>query len=88
LWSMATKLSLALAVGIAFPVLDLAGFVPGGANDAGALLTLAALYGLVPVAIKLAAVSLVWSFPLGAAAQAETRRRLPALPLQPSAGSD
>jgi glycoside/pentoside/hexuronide:cation symporter, GPH family len=89
LWSMATKLSLALAVGIAFPVLEFAGFVPGGANGAGALLTLAALYGLVPVAIKLAAVALVWNFPLGADAQAETRRRLPADPsLQPSSGSD
>jgi Na+/melibiose symporter-like transporter len=75
-WSMTTKLSLALAVGIAFPILELAGFRAGGANSAIALGTLAALYGLVPVAIKLAATALVWNFPLTEAVQGETRRRL------------
>jgi Na+/melibiose symporter-like transporter len=75
-WSMTTKLSLALAVGIAFPILELAGFRAGGANSAIALGTLAALYGLVPVAIKLAATALVWNFPLTEVVQGETRRRL------------
>ncbi|HSA80845.1 MAG TPA: MFS transporter [Geminicoccaceae bacterium] len=75
-WSMTTKLSLALAVGIAFPILELAGFRAGGANSAVALGTLAALYGLVPVAIKLAATALVWNFPITEALQGETRRKL------------
>lgn len=76
LWSMATKLSLALAIGIAFPVLDLIGFEAGGDNSEGALLGLAMLYGLLPVAIKLAATALVWGFPIDAEEQAERRRRL------------
>jgi Na+/melibiose symporter-like transporter len=59
LWGMATKLALALAVGIAFPLLDLAGFDAGGPNDAGALLALALLYGGLPVALKLLVVPLL-----------------------------
>jgi Na+/melibiose symporter-like transporter len=79
-WSMATKLALALAVGLAFPVLALAGFEPGADNGPVALGTLSALYGLVPVVIKLAATALVWNFPITAAAQAELRRRIAAHP--------
>jgi Na+/melibiose symporter-like transporter len=59
LWGMATKLALALAVGIAFPLLDLAGFDAGGGNDAGALMALALLYGGLPVALKLLVVPLL-----------------------------
>jgi Na+/melibiose symporter-like transporter len=77
-WSMTTKLSLALAVGIAFPLLALAGFAAGGDNSEVALGTLAALYGLLPVAIKLAASALVWNFPITEASQAEVRARLAA----------
>ncbi len=76
LWSMATKLSLALAIGIAFPVLDLIGFTAGGDNTPSALLGLAMLYGLLPVAIKLAATALVWRFPIDAREQSERQRRL------------
>ena len=75
---MVSKLSLALAVGIAFPVLALIGFEAGGVNTRGALFGLAALYGLLPVLIKLAAITLVWNFPLGAATQDEVRRQLAA----------
>jgi GPH family glycoside/pentoside/hexuronide:cation symporter len=72
-WSMTTQLSLALAVGIAFPLLALAGFSAGGANSEVALMMLAALYGLLPVAIKLAATALVWNFRITEATQAELR---------------
>lgn len=75
-WSMATKLSLALAVVIAFPLLDLIGFEAGGDNSDGALFGLAALYGLLPVIIKLVATTLVWNFPIGAEEQAEISARL------------
>ncbi len=77
-WSMVSKLSLALAVGIAFPALDLIGFEAGGRNSALALFGLAALYGLLPVVIKLAATALVWNFPIGADAHDDLRRRLAA----------
>jgi len=63
IWGMATKLSLALAVGIALPVLDLAGFdAHAAANGDDALLTLAILYGGLPVALKVGAGLLMWGF--------------------------
>lgn len=73
LWGMATKLALALAVGIAFPLLDLAGFAPGAPADARGGLALAALYALLPVALKLAAVAAMWRFPIDEARQARLR---------------
>jgi len=76
LWSMATKLALALAVGIAFPLLELAGFRTDGANDPGALLALALLYGLLPVPIKLAAILCIRRFPIDAKRQARLRARI------------
>ncbi|MGF1562159.1 MAG: MFS transporter [Geminicoccaceae bacterium] len=76
LWSMTTKLSLAFAVGFAFPVLGLLGFEASGDNGALALFGLSALYGLAPLVIKLGAVALVWHFPLDAAAQRDIQQRL------------
>lgn len=73
LWNMATKLAWALAVGIAFPILDLAGFESGGGDG---LLALALLYGAAPVVIKLAVVPLVWRFPLDQERQRALRRRI------------
>lgn len=75
-WSMATKLSLALAVGLAFPVLALAGFTPAGPNDAWALGTLTVLYAVVPIPIKLAAAWLVRGFALDQEAHAAVQARL------------
>jgi Na+/melibiose symporter-like transporter len=66
LWSMASKLALALAVGIAFPVLGALGFSATGANPPEAIAGLTLLYGAVPVAIKLVAISLIWRFELDA----------------------
>ena len=74
LWGVATKLALALAVGIAFPLLDLAGFsAQAGHNSGFALLALAALYSLLPAAFKLAAVALVWGYPITADRQRRIR---------------
>jgi len=61
---MATKLSLAISIGIAFPLLDAIGFSAKGENDSIALLGLAGLYGLAPVLFKLAAIRIVWRFPI------------------------
>jgi Na+/melibiose symporter-like transporter len=66
LWSMATKLALAAAVGIGFPLLQAAGFVAGAQNTPQALAALSYLYALLPLACKLVSVALVWNFPLGA----------------------
>jgi Na+/melibiose symporter-like transporter len=78
-WGLGTKLALALAVGVAFPVLDWAGFsAAGGPQTDFALTTLALLYAGVPVVMKLIAIALMWSFPVDAAAQAALRARIEA----------
>ncbi len=77
LWGLATKISLALAVGIAFPVLEAAGFQRDtGANDATALFVLAALYSLLPVGFKVASCALVARFPVDAAEQERLRQAI------------
>ncbi len=82
LWSLATKLSLALAAGLAFPLLDLAGFrgdvmpTGGDANTQGSLLALSMLYAGVPVILKLPALVLMWNFPLGRDLQEALRTRI------------
>ncbi|GLK80825.1 MFS transporter [Methylopila turkensis] len=78
-WGLATKLALALAVGLAFPALSAAGFDPaaGEKTEAG-LVALAWLYGGLPVALKLGAVALMWRFPLDEASQRALRARIEA----------
>ena len=75
LWGVATKLALALAVGIAFPLLDLAGLDAEQPNpDGSGLLTLAVLYSLLPAVMKLGAVALVVGYPITARRQQRIRR--------------
>jgi glycoside/pentoside/hexuronide:cation symporter, GPH family len=73
-WGLATKLALALAVGIAFPMLSATGYDPGaGLREDTGLLTLALLYAALPVMLKLVAIAIMWNFPLDAGRQAELR---------------
>jgi glycoside/pentoside/hexuronide:cation symporter, GPH family len=74
IWALAQKAALAFAVGIAFPLLALAGFDPakGLRNEAG-LTMLAMLYAGLPVALKLLATALIWRFPVDGAEQARLR---------------
>jgi len=58
-WNFATKLNLALAAGIALPLLALFGYVPG-ARDAAALSALTIAYCVLPCALKLIAAALLW----------------------------
>jgi len=77
LWGMATKLAFALALGIAYPVLWLAGFdASQGDNGMAALWTLALLYGLLPVVIKLGVVAMMWDFPLDRRRHAELQKNI------------
>jgi Na+/melibiose symporter-like transporter len=77
LWSMASKLALAGAVGFAFPALDWLGFDANAvANPTQALLGLVVIYALIPVVIKVITVALVWSHPLTARRHTAIRRRL------------
>jgi Na+/melibiose symporter-like transporter len=75
-WSMATKMALACAVGFAFPVLDLLGFRPGAANDPTAILALAVIYAGVPTVLKIIAVLIAWRHPITLRRQRAIRRVL------------
>ncbi len=78
LWSMATKLALAAAVGIVFPALEAYGFSPRGGNTADTIMALAVAYSLLPVALKIFAIVMVWRFPITAERQMRIRARLSA----------
>jgi Na+/melibiose symporter-like transporter len=58
-WNAATKLNLALAAGLALPLLQLLGYAPGQ-RDPQALQALAIAYCLLPCALKLAAAALLY----------------------------
>jgi Na+/melibiose symporter-like transporter len=74
---VATKVPLALAVGIAFPALALAGFEEGAASQPErALWALAAHYALLPCAIKLLSIWLLRGYPIDAAEQRRIKMRL------------
>ena len=76
LWSLTTKLALALAVGLAFPLLALAGFDPQDGTAHEGLLALAIAYGWLPILAKLAAIGLMWNFPLDETLQKSLRERI------------
>ena len=61
-WNWGVQMSLALAAGIALPLLAWLGYVPG--NSGGGLPALAAAYALLPCALKLLAALLLWRAPL------------------------
>ncbi len=60
-WNFATKLNLALAAGLALPLLALFGYVPG-TREPQALQALTVAYCLLPCVLKLAAAGLLYSF--------------------------
>ena len=59
-WNFATKLNLALAAGLALPLLGLAGYVPG-AREATAVQALSLAYCLLPCVLKVAAGLALWA---------------------------
>lgn len=60
-WNFATKLNLALAAGLALPLLALFGYRPG-TLETGALPPLVVAYCLLPSALKLVSAALLWRF--------------------------
>jgi len=76
LWGTASKLSYALAVGIAFPLLDLAGFSATEANSDSALMWLAILYGAPCILFKVAAIWTMRGYPITETVHADIRKQL------------
>lgn len=75
-WTAATKLNLALAAGVALPLLQLLGY-RDGARDAEALQALSSVYALLPCLLKLMAMALLWALclrPAGSAFALESTR--------------
>ena len=60
-WNWGVQMTLALAAGIALPLLGWFGYVPGQQGATGAL---AGAYALLPCAMKLAAAAMLWHAPL------------------------
>jgi Na+/melibiose symporter-like transporter len=56
-WNFVTKLNLALAAGVALPLLQFAGYTPGQAGGEGALIL---AYACAPLVLKLLAAALLW----------------------------
>lgn len=79
LWGTATKLSYALAIGIAFPLLELGGFEAGEQNSSGELLWLAILYGVPAILFKFAAVWVMRGYPITESRHREIREQLGSL---------
>lgn len=59
LWSWMTKMNLALAAGIALPLLEALGYTPGAQGEGG-MQALTMAYAVVPCALKLIAALLLW----------------------------
>ena len=59
IWNFAAKLALALAAGTTLPLLDWAGYQPGGPSPPEALSALNAGYAVIPLILKLPALYLV-----------------------------
>ncbi|WP_081623601.1 MFS transporter [Hoeflea sp. 108] len=79
-WGLATKLSLALSVGLVFPILAWSGFdtAAGQTMPETALSTLSALYAWLPILPKAAAIAVMWNFPLDEDAQQALRAHIDA----------
>lgn len=63
-WQLTEKANLAIAAGVALPVLGLAGYQPG--TPQAAMGNLSAMYALIPCLLKLGALAVLWAAPLDA----------------------
>ncbi len=64
LWSVARKLAAALGVGLALPVLGLVGYVPNVQQSPEVIVTLKALYALVPAVLTIVGLLVAINYPI------------------------
>ena len=74
-WTLATKLNLALAAGIALPLVSALGYEPGSRDDS-ALRALAIVYAALPCGLKVAALAALRTYAAAAAADAASPPRI------------
>lgn len=60
-WNLVTKANLAVAAGVALPLLSALGYVPGGGGEPRAL---SLIYCLLPCIFKLASAAVLWASPI------------------------
>ena len=73
LWAMGAKFSNAVGVGIALPLLQLAGFDPTRENGPEELRWLTILYVFLPIGLWLVTIRMLWNFPISPERQARFR---------------
>lgn len=78
LWGTASKLAYALAVGLIFPALDLAGFDATIRNLPADVRVLAILYAAPSLVFKAAAIALMWNYPIDEVEHGRIRKELAA----------
>jgi GPH family glycoside/pentoside/hexuronide:cation symporter len=84
-WSIVKKLAAALSAGLAFPILDFSGYVPGSEQQVpAALWTLRLLYVGTPSLCNLIAISIAWRYPIDRVTHEKIRDEIDAR-LAPSA---
>jgi len=78
LWSLATKMSLALTAIVVLPLLEIFGFsaVPDVPSTAFGLTLLGFIYGWGPILMKIPALILMWNFPLDEAEVSKLRSQI------------
>jgi Na+/melibiose symporter-like transporter len=73
IFNVTNNAAAAAAVGLAYPLIALFGFVPGHANSRAALSALAILFAVGPATGHLLSAALIWRFPLDERRHAELR---------------
>jgi glycoside/pentoside/hexuronide:cation symporter, GPH family len=76
LWSIIKKSASALGLGLALPLLAMAGYVPGREQPEAVLLLLRFMYAGLPSLCAVAAILIFFAYPLGAKEHAGIRQRL------------
>jgi Na+/melibiose symporter-like transporter len=74
-WNLVTKANLAIAAGVALPLLAALGYTPGAGGEPRAL---SLIYCLLPCAFKLASAALLWASPIERTAPLARTARRPA----------
>jgi len=76
LWAMGDKMAIALASGIALPLVQFFGFDPKMPNDPDGLRALQYAFCLIPVVLMFVSTALIWNFPLDRTRQEALRQSI------------